>query len=158
MKKIVMALILTTSSTLMINQVLAGQYAIQLESSTSPDLTRYSHLKKYGNLYKVNADRGFVRTRLGPFINKQTTLDILEKVRVVGPNDAFITNYMGNVSARTIDPKTTNDIENFDVRTMNEWRLLTPEQQANLVYLDGALHVKKGSIFTPLNEVVRNNK
>jgi hypothetical protein len=31
--------------------------------------------------------------------------------------------------------------------------MLTPEQQANLVYLDGMLHVKDGNQFIPLNEI-----
>ena len=31
--------------------------------------------------------------------------------------------------------------------------MLTPEQQANLVYLDGVLHVKNGNKFIPLDEI-----
>ena len=45
------------------------------------------------------------------------------------------------------------DIENFDVKTLKEWKMLTPEQQNNLVYLDGKLHVKNGDSFIPLSEI-----
>jgi hypothetical protein len=45
-------------------------------------------------------------------------------------------------------------MENFDVRTLKEWKLLTKEQQANLVYLDGKLHVKNGNDFIPLEEII----
>ena len=152
MKKIVMTLMLVTGTVFVMNQVSADQYTIQLEASKSPDLTRYAHLGEYGNLYKVNAGKGFVRIRLGPYVNKHVSLDMLDKVQAAGHADAFITNYLGDGSGKR------NDIENFDVRTLKEWKLLTPEQQTNLVYLDGALHVKNGSDFTPLYETIRNNK
>ena len=166
MKKLVMVLMLATGSVFVMNQVSAGQHTIQLEASKSPDLSRYAHLAEYGNLYKVNAGKGFVRTRLGPFVNKHVALDMLEKVQTAGHDDAFITKYLGDGSIMSDDLteiKDTsshmagkrNDIENFDVRTLKEWRLLTSEQQANLVYLDGALHVKNGSDFTPLYEIIR---
>ena len=106
-----------------------------------------------------------MRTRLGPFFNKHVALDVLEKVQASGHTDAFITNYLGDGSIMPDDVRKTKDtsahtagqqydIENFDVRTLKEWELLTPEQQANLVYLDGALHVKNGYDFAPLYEII----
>ena len=162
-----MVLILVTGTFFVMNQVSASQFSIQLESSKAPDLTRYAHLGEYGNLYKVNAGRGFVRTRLGPFVNKLVTIDMLEKVRAAGHVDAFITNYPDNDSAISGDVtqlKDTSkhvagkryDIDNFDVKSLKEWKLLTSEQQTNLVYLNGSLHVKNGSEFTPLYEIIRN--
>ena len=169
MKKIAMMLILATGSMFAMNQVSAGQYTIQLEASTSPDLNRYAHLGEYGDLYNSKVGKNLVRTRLGPFVDKHVALGVLEEVQTAGHADAFITRYLGDGAvmpnestnmkntASTITRK-RNSIENFDVKTLKEWKLLTTEQQSNLVYLDGSLHVKNGSDFTPLYEVIRKNK
>ena len=133
---------------------------MQLEASKSPNLDRYKDLTEHGRLYTVAADHGYTRTRLGPYENKSKALDVLDKVHAAGYTDAFIAKQQNgdttsSVSSSMKSPasKYQYDIENFDVRTLKEWKMLTPEQQANLVYLDGVLHVKNGNKFIPLDEI-----
>ena len=162
MKKILMLLSLVIAPALITVPAMASQYAVQLEASKSPDLNRYQALSVHGNLYTIAASNGYTRTRLGPYENKSKALDVLDKVKAAGYADAFIAKQQGgditaSVSSVASHPvKRQYDIENFDVKTLNEWKMLTPEQQANLVYLDGKLHVKNGNKFTPLHEITGN--
>lgn len=154
MKKILILLTLITGS------AWASQYAVQLEASKSPSLDRYKDLSEYGRLYTVAANNGYTRTRLGPYENKSKALDVLDKVQAAGYTDAFIAKQQNgdttpsvSSSVKSHTSKRQYDIENFDVKTLKEWKMLTPEQQANLVYLDGILHVKNGNKFIPLDEI-----
>ena len=159
MKKILMLLILITAPALVTVPAIASQYAVQLEASKSPDLNRYQALSVHGSLYTVAASNGYTRTRLGPYENKSKALDVLDKVKAAGYADAFIAKQQNNditASVASHPVKRQYDIENFDVKTLKEWKMLTPEQQANLVYLDGKLHVKNGNKFTPLHEITGN--
>lgn len=157
MNKILLSLTLIASSALVAAPSWASQYAIQLEASKSPNLNRYEDLSIHGKLYTVAANKGYTRIRLGPFENKNSALNALEKVHAAGYSNAFIATYHGNdITASAADSNTAQrryDIENFDVKTLKEWNMLSPEQQANLVYLDGELHVKNGDKFTPLDEI-----
>ena len=156
MKKILMLLTLVTAPALITVPAMASQYAVQLEASKSPDLGRYQALSAHGNLYTVAASNGYTRTRLGPYENKNIALDVLDKVKAAGYADAFIAKQQSSdiTSSVALHPaKRQYDIENFDVKTLKEWKMLTPEQQANLVYLDGKLHVKSGNKFTPLHKI-----
>ena len=156
MKKLLILTLLVTAP------VTAGEYAVQLEASKNPDLSRYQTLHEYGNLYTISADNGYIRTRLGPYKNKSTALEILEKVHAAGFNDAYVAkkqNAASTVSKTSISSsmrRSENSIESFDVTTIEGWETLTPEQQANVVYLDGTLHVKSGELFTPVTEVISN--
>ena len=142
--------------------VIASQYAVQLEASKSPDLERYQSLSEYGTLYTIDGNNGYIRTRLGPYENKNAALDVLEQVHAAGFYDAYVakkqtSGFTENTSLISSDvKKNQRSIENFDVKTLKEWKILTPEQQANVVYLDGVLHIKNGSQFTPLSEVISN--
>ena len=160
MKKTLLLLTLVSSSAFVAVPSWANQYAVQLEASKSPDLNRYKDLGVHGNLYTVAADKGYTRTRLGPFENKNKALAVLYKVRASGYSDAFIAKHHGDdITSSSADLNTTRrhyDIENFDVKTLKEWNMLSAEQQANLVYLDGRLHVKNGDTFTPLQEITGN--
>jgi hypothetical protein len=137
----------------------ADQYAVQLEASKSPSLERYEALSVHGNLYTVSGDNGFIRARLGPYESKDRALDILRDVRAAGYTDAFIARQQSSdVTKPSMESKRTkheHDSKIFDVRTSKEWKMLTPEQQANAVYLDGVLHVKDGDQFISLDEITR---
>lgn len=139
----------------------AEQYAVQIEASKSPHLQRYESLKVHGNLYTEKASNGYIRTRLGPYENKNRALDILKEVHAAGYNNAIITvqksNNITSLSGLTKPTKHQYEIENLDVKTLKEWKMLTAEQQANLVYLDGELHVKNGDKFMPLVEIIKQN-
>lgn len=157
MRKIVMLLILVTGSLPITPSTWASQYAVQLEASKSPDLNRYEALSVHGKLYTEVADNGYTRTRLGPYENKTKALDVLDKVRTAGYTDAFIAKQQKSEPTTAVTSTTAKrqyDIENFDVKTLKEWKMLTDEQQANLVYLDGKLHVKNGNDFIPLEDIV----
>lgn len=135
----------------------AGQYAVQLEASRTARMSHFEPLRVHGNLYTESSDNGYIRTRLGPYENKNIALDILKDVRAAGYTDAFITRHHGNtdksLSSSSYSSIHKYDIDNFDVKSLKEWKLLSPEQQANLVYLDGVLHVKNGDNFTSLDEI-----
>lgn len=139
--------------------VSAGQYAVQLEASKSPQLERYKQLSVHGELYTVAADNGYIRTRLGPYDSKAAALAVLEQVHEAGYADAFLAKYnSGGITAGSSVASSASrhqyDVENFDVRSLPEWGNLTPEQQSNIVYLDGVLHVKNGDEFIPMEELV----
>lgn len=141
-------------------QSLAGQYAIQLEASKSPHLPRFDTLHAYGSLYTEAADNGYIRTRLGPYDSKDQARETLQQIHDVGfPEAIMVKHQSGGVSQPVALKNTTqtSDIENFDVKTLKEWNMLTPEQQKNLVYLDGKLHIKDGDSFTPLAEITGQN-
>jgi hypothetical protein len=138
-------------------QAMAGQYAVQLEASRSPSLAKFQELSAYGRLYTETTEQGYIRKRMGPYENRIEALDVLKQVHAAGYKDAIITRQQGSSAASSHAVNTPNyayDIEKFDVKTLKEWKLLTPEQQKNLVYLDGKLHIKSGDQFTPLNEVI----
>lgn len=161
MKKTLMLLTLVAGSSLITEAAWASQFAVQLEASKSPDLNRYASLSVHGKLYTVNTDNGYTRTRLGPYENKSKALEILEKVRAAGYADAFVARHDNGVSTSSAPAPAKppagkvryGDIENFDVKTLKEWSMLTPEQQKNLVYLDGKLHIKDGNNFIPLHDI-----
>jgi hypothetical protein len=136
----------------------ASQYAIQLEASKVPKLERYRSLSAFGSLYTEAAGNGYIRTRLGPYQSRGEALEVLDQVHSAGYRDAIITPQTGQkktIAALPANPgKHRYDIESFDVKTLKEWKMLSPEQQKNLVYLDGALHVKSGNEFVPLYEVI----
>lgn len=157
MNKTLLSLILIIGSLLFSLSSFASQYAVQLEASKSPDIGRYESLSAYGKLYTIAADNGYTRTRLGPYASKTKALEVLDNVRAAGFTDAFIAKQQSGTKSTANQSVTTKgqfDIETFDVKTLKEWKMLTPEQQANLVYLDGKLHVKNGNEFTPLNEII----
>lgn len=158
MNKILFSIV--AASAMISSQVLASQYAVQLEASKSPDIKRFQALSVYGKLYTVTAENGYVRTRLGPYDSKGKALDVLEQVHQAGYTDAFLAKQKpGKANSPLVSSAVPNkrthkyDIETLDVKTLKEWKMLTPEQQANLVYLDGELHVKNGSRFIPLSEI-----
>ena len=139
----------------------AEQYAVQIEASKSPQLQHYEALKVHGNLYTGKASNGYIWTRLGSYENKSRALDILKEVHAAGYNNAIITvqksNNITSLSGLSKPTKHQYEIENFDVKTLKEWKMLTADQQANLVYLDGELHVKNGDKFIPLVEIIKQN-
>ena len=140
-------------------QAWASQYAIQLEASRSPQPEQFNSLDVHGNIYTEAANNGYIRTRLGPYGSKSRALEVLNEVHQAGFPNAIIAKHKNNVStspSQAITKKSANrqyDIEDFDVKTLKEWKMLTPEQQNNLVYLDGKLHVKNGDSFIPLSEI-----
>lgn len=156
MKKLLRLLTLVAGSAL-VTASWASQYAIQLEASKSPNLDRYQALSVHGKLYTVVANNGYTRTRLGPYKNKDQALAVLDKVHAAGYLDAFIAKHQSSeITTSSVNSKVAKqiyDIESFDVRTLKEWKMMTPEQQANLVYLDGELHIKNGDNFIPLDEI-----
>ena len=139
-------------------QGLAGDYAVQLEASKLPDVKRYEALRVHGNLYLTAGDNGYTRTRLGPYEHKDEALDVLQKVRAAGYADAFLAEQQpgdGSSSSTRIGANSQpDDIEHLDVSASKEWKMLTPDQQANLVYLDGVPHIKDGERFIPLDVVL----
>lgn len=144
---------------LITGQAWASQYAVQLEASKTPQPEKFSTLSIHGNVYTEAASNGYIRTRLGPYNSKGRALEVLNEVHQAGYPNAIIAKHQSN-SSTTITPAITSksakhkyDIENFDVKTLEEWKMLTPEQQNNLVYLDGKLHVKNGDSFIPLSEI-----
>ena len=143
---------------LVTGQGVAGQFAIQLEASRSPGLDQFQALSRFGRLYTETAQSGYIRTRLGPFANKAMALDVLQKVHAEGFTKAIVARHQDNANAAlpapAIAPNHRHDIDSFDVKTLKEWNLLTSQQQKNLVYLDGELHIKNGDEFTPLDEVI----
>ena len=74
-------------------QAFANQFAIQLEASRAPSLERYQTLSLYGNLYTEATDNGYIRTRMGPYLSRETAHNALDKVTAAGYTDAFITRY-----------------------------------------------------------------
>jgi len=136
----------------------ASQFAIQLEASKSPSLQSYQALNKHNNLYKMPIDNGYIRIRMGPYESRKLAQSALEKIHEAGHRDAFITTYSNADTKQSLDTsmavKKQHEIETFDVKTMKEWKMLTAEQQANLVYLDGKLHIKNGRQFTPLSDII----
>ena len=85
---------------------------------------------------------------------------MLNEVHQAGFTNAIIAKHQGGkITSPTVTTPTSTkhqyNIENFDVKTLNEWKMLTPEQQKNLVYLDGELHVKNGDDFIPLSQMVK---
>ncbi len=162
MKKILFLLSIVAASGFVAAPAFSSQYAVQLEASKSPNLNRFESLKVYGQLYTVDANNGYTRTRIGPYENKNKALEVLKEVHAAGFQDAFIAKQKSEdaISPAAVSKSSNHagkhnyDIETFDVRTLKEWKMLSAEQQANLVYLDGKLHVKDGNRFTPLGEVV----
>lgn len=130
------------------SQIHAGDYAIQLSASKSPQLTVYKPLEKFGNLYTTTTDNGFIRTRLGTLHGKKIALETLAKVHAAGYPNAFLVNADTNVTAKTPTPE-------YNSQNAPEWQMLNAEQQANIVNLDGVLHIKEGDNFTPLSKVIK---
>lgn len=140
-------------------QAWASQYAVQLEASRSPQPEQFNTLSIHGNIYTEAANNGYIRTRLGPYGSKSRALEVLNEVHQAGFPNAIIAKHQGNEMSSpaviTNSSKHKYDVENFDVKTLKEWKMLTPEQQKNLVYLDGMLHVKNGDRFIPLREIIK---
>lgn len=141
------------------SQVYANEYAIQLEASKAPELSRYQQLDTLGQLYTTPTGTGYTRARLGPFSNKEDALDALNKVHAAGYQDAFLAkeNRDNETQSLSSNPVSSNpeDIYNFDVKTLPVWQKLTTQQRENLVYLDGKLHIKNGDDFTPIENIVK---
>ena len=134
------------------SQIHAGDYAIQLSASKSPQLTAYKPLEKFGNLYTTNADNGFIRTRLGTLHGKQIALETLAKVHAAGYPNAFLVNADTIVGTDMTIKESTSA---YDSQSSPEWQMLNAEQQANIVNLDGVLHIKDGENFTPLSAAIK---
>lgn len=139
----------------------ANEYAVQLEASKSPNLKNYQALSVHGNLYTSAAGNGYIRVRLGPYENKKEALSVLSNLHAEGYTTAFVAEQSNNeASVAPITAGSTkqgHNIDSFDVRTLKEWHMLTKEQQSNLVYLDGELHIKNGDLFIPLKEAANQN-
>ena len=151
MKKTILLFVLTY---LCSTSLLASDYAIQLESSKNPQLSRFKQVATLGKLYTEPYKNGYIRTRLGLYNSKAQALKILESVHHAGFSDAFIVYEKDAVaSSKHTAVKAQHDMDSFDVKTLPEWAELTPEQQKNIVYLDGVLHIKNGNHFTPLKKL-----
>ncbi len=135
------------------SQTYAGTYAIQLAASKTPELATFASLEEFGNLYTTDAGNGLIRTRLGPYLSKQTALEALTKVHAAGHSTAFLANAgsddMGSGTSMTFE----NTSSNYQ-QDSTELQGLSEEQQANVVNLDGTLHIKNGDDFIPLSEFV----
>ena len=151
MKKLYLTLSLLMCFT---SQIHARDYAIQLEASKSPQLDKFTELEEFGNLYITDAGNGFIRTRLGPFSDKHMTLDILKKVKAAGYPSAFLA-IENNDAIESSAISSTYTGSTHIMQNAPEWNLLTAEQQANVVTLDGTLHIKNGNDFIPLSEFVK---
>lgn len=135
----------------------SGVYTIQLEASKAPDLADYQSLTMYGKPYNLPAENGVIRTRLGTFTDKNVALDTLDKIHAAGYTDAFLTNKHSTLQTRTAD-LTFDDTypdETFDLTKIKGWDRLTIKQQANVVFLDGRLHIKNSDTFTPLESILQ---
>ena len=130
------------------SQIHAGDYSIQLSAARTPQLAAFTALEKFGNLYTTNANNGFIRTRLGPFYSKPAALETLAKVHAAGHPNAFLVNADANTSIKT------STLE-YNPQTLPELQMLNAEQQANIVNLDGVLHIKEGVNFIPLSKVIK---
>lgn len=140
--------------TLISGHCIADQYAIQLEASKAPRLERFESLSKLGTLYTEAAGNGYIRTRIGPYESKKLALDVLNEVHAAGYTAAIITQQKNSYEILPSVSSQQFDIQSFDVKTLKEWSMLTQEQQSNLVYLDGVLHVKNGNRFIPLSDII----
>ena len=129
------------------SQIHAGEFAIQLTASKTPQLAPFTQLEQFGNLYTTDAGNGFIRTHLGTFSGKQAALEALTKVHAAGYPNAFLVNAGANASATVENSSPTNYLQDS-----TKWQMLSAEQQANVVNLDGTLHIKNGDDFTPLTE------
>lgn len=132
------------------SQIHAGDYAIQLSATKTPALSQFASLEEFGNLYTTNADNGLIRTRLGPFYGKEKALEALAKVHTAGFQNAILVNADTNSN---INNTVTTNSENY-LQDSVEWQSLDSKQQANVVNLDGVLHIKEGDNFTPLSKVL----
>ena len=150
-----------TLLTIVTGSASASQYAVQLEASKTPQLARFEHLGTHGELYTVAADNGYIRTRLGPYEQKSDAMTVLAQVHNAGFTQAFVakeqnqSNKTTHSSSNTHSYKNRHNIESVDVKALPAWQKLSTEQQNNVVYLDGALHVKDGNVFTPLSEITK---
>ncbi len=131
------------------SQIHAGQFAIQLTASKTPQLAPFMQLEEFGNLYTTDAGNGFIRTRLGTFSGKQAALEALAKVHAAGHSNAFLVNADSDTGAIVENSSPTNYLQDS-----TKWQMLSAEQQANVVNLDGTLHVKNGDDFIPLSEFI----
>jgi len=132
------------------SQTNADTYAIQLTASKTPQLASFVQLEELGNLYTTAAGNGFIRTRLGPYPNKQIALETLAKVHTAGYSTAFLANYIAGENSNP-GMTTENSSSTYGLQGSSEWQMLSAEQQANVVNLDGTLHIKNGDEFTPLS-------
>jgi hypothetical protein len=135
------------------SQIHAGEFAIQLTASKTPQLAPFTQLEEFGNLYTTDAGNGFIRTRLGTFSGKQAALEALTKIHAAGYKTAFLV----NADSTDMNSGTSMTAENTSstyLQDSTEWQGLTAEQQANVVNLDGTLHIKSGDNFIPLSEFV----
>lgn len=151
MKKLYLTLSLLMCFT---SQIHARDYAIQLAASKSPQLDKFTELEEFGNLYITDAGNGFIRTRLGPFSDKQMTLEILNKVKAAGYPNAFLA-IEKNAAIENSATSSTYTGSTHIMQNAPEWNSLTPEQQANVVKLDGTFQIKDGNNFIPLSEFVK---
>lgn len=132
----------------------AAQYAIQLEASKAPNLEFYRALSIYGNLYTVDTNQGYIRTRLGPYSTRNEAQRVLKQVHLAGFNDAFISKEQSEKDVSSLGlPMPIDAAYNFKVINIKEWKKLTAEQKAGLVSQNGVLHIKTGDTITPLKDL-----
>lgn len=97
-------------------------YFIQLASMSSsrPNFDKFKPLLKYGNIYKMLANRA-VKVRLGYFTDRKEAEDVLSKVRTAGYRDAFIAYEILNTAQMELvlsgkDESSFSDKGNFNTR------------------------------------------
>ena len=97
-------------------------YFIQLASMSSsrPNFDKFKPLLRYGNIYKMFANRS-VKVRLGYFTEKKEAEEILSKVRNAGYKDAFIAYEILNTAQMELvlsgkDENSFSDKGNFNSR------------------------------------------
>ena len=137
-------------------------YTIQLEASKQPDLNRYSTIEQYGVLYTEETNRGLVRVRIGNYDSTSEAKSALGQIKSQGFNDAYITVTSADAGATSqpladsysLIPASSapGDTPIRSPESLPIWHDLSEEQRANVVYLDGVLHIKEGDTFTPLSQ------
>lgn len=97
-------------------------FFIQLASMTAvkPNYNKFRPLLRYGNIYRMVSNNS-VKIRLGYFSNRKEAEDILDKVKVNGFKDAFITFELLNTAQMELmlsskDDKSFSDEGNFNTR------------------------------------------
>jgi hypothetical protein len=146
---------------------IAEEFAVQIGAFRQAEAQYLEPATNYGELLAATRADGITQYSVGPFASIEDAQTALALLRAHYP-DAFLR--AAQKRARTITPGTMTALADIPpaapakpdsgaapVLEPTLWATLNQTEKANVVYLDGVLHIKQGERLIPLAEYRRGN-
>lgn len=138
----------------------SADYTVQIGAFAKPDQEYAKAASTLASVQSTVVGDGVTRISAGQFATKADALALRDKLVDLGYADAFVRKADGAattpVSEPSADPKQTVFTSGEGVaQLVSAYETLPGADREKLVYLDGALYIKEGDIFTPYKEYRR---